>query len=60
MHPSYTKRKKWEHNGAVHQISVEFKKAYNSMKSDILCNILIHGRTKFRVTEFGVDINIQA
>ena len=37
--------KKWEHNEAVHQLFIEFKKAYDSVRREALDNILI---------EFGV------
>ncbi|KAJ4446785.1 hypothetical protein ANN_13483 [Periplaneta americana] len=34
-------RKKWEYKGTVHQIFVDFKKAYDSVKRDVLYNIFI-------------------
>jgi hypothetical protein len=37
--------KKWEYNGTVHQLSVDFKKAYDSVRRVVLYNILI---------EFGI------
>jgi hypothetical protein len=37
--------KKWEYNETVHQLLVDFKEAYNSVKREVLFNILI---------EFGV------
>jgi hypothetical protein len=37
-------RKKWEFNGTVHQLFTDFKKAYNSVRREILYNI---------ITEFG-------
>ena len=37
--------KKWEHNEAVHQLSIDFKKAYDSVRREALYNILI---------EFGI------
>jgi hypothetical protein len=33
--------KKWEYNGAVHQLFVDFKKAYDSVRREDLYNILI-------------------
>jgi hypothetical protein len=37
--------KKWEYNGTVHQLFIDFKKAYDSIKREILYNILV---------EFGI------
>jgi len=37
--------KKWEYSEAVHQLFIDFKKAYDSFRSEVLCNILI---------EFGI------
>jgi hypothetical protein len=37
-------QKKWEYNGTVHQPFIDFKKAYNSVRREVLYNIL---------TEFG-------
>jgi hypothetical protein len=37
--------KKWEYNGMVHQLFIDFKKAYDSVRREVLYNILI---------EFGV------
>ena len=34
-------RKKWEYNEAVHQLFIDFKKAYNSVRREVLYNILI-------------------
>jgi hypothetical protein len=36
---------KWEYNGTVHQLFIDFKKAYDSVKREVLYNILL---------EFGV------
>ena len=33
--------KKWEYNGAVHQLSIDFKKAYDSIRREVLYNIVI-------------------
>jgi len=38
-------RKKWEYNGTVHQLFIDFKKAHNSVKREVLYNILL---------EFGI------
>jgi hypothetical protein len=37
--------KKWENNGSVHQLFTDFKKAYDSVRREVLYNILI---------EFGI------
>jgi hypothetical protein len=39
--------KKWEYNEAVHQLLIEFKKAYDSFRREVLYNILI---------EFGIPM----
>jgi len=33
--------KKWEYNEAVHQLFIDFKKAYDSVRREVLYNILI-------------------
>jgi hypothetical protein len=37
--------RKWEYNGTVHQLFIDFKKAYDSVRREVLYNILI---------EFGI------
>jgi len=37
--------KKWEYNEAVHHLFIDFKKAYDSVRREVLYNILI---------EFGI------
>ena len=37
--------KKWEYNEAVHQLFIDFKAAHNSVRREVLYNILI---------EFGI------
>ena len=37
--------KKWEHNEAVHQLFIDFQKAYDSVRREVLYSILI---------EFGI------
>jgi hypothetical protein len=37
--------KKWEYNGTVHQLFINLKEAYDSVKKEALCDILI---------EFGI------
>jgi hypothetical protein len=38
--------KKWEYNGTVHQLFIDFRKAYDSVRRDVLHNVLI---------EFGIQ-----
>jgi hypothetical protein len=38
--------KRWEYNGTVHQLFIDFKKAYDSVRREALYNILI---------EFGIS-----
>jgi hypothetical protein len=33
--------KKWEYNETVHQLFIDFKKAYDSVRREVLYNILI-------------------
>jgi hypothetical protein len=33
--------KKWEYNGTVHKIFIDFRKAYDSVKREVLYNILL-------------------
>jgi hypothetical protein len=33
--------RKWEYNGIVHQLFIDYKKAYDSVKKETLYNILI-------------------
>jgi hypothetical protein len=42
-------RKKWEYNEAVNQLFLDFKKAYDSVRMDVLYNILI---------KFGVPMKL--
>jgi hypothetical protein len=42
-------RKKWEYNETVHQLFIDFKKAYDSVRREVLYNNLI---------EFGVPMKL--
>jgi hypothetical protein len=33
--------KRWEYNGTVHQLFIDFKKAYDSVRREVLYNTLI-------------------
>ena len=44
-----THETKWEYNEAVHQIFIDFKKAYDSVRREVLYNILI---------EFGIPTKL--
>jgi hypothetical protein len=41
--------KKWEYNGTVHHLFIDFKKAYHLVRREVLYNILI---------EFGIPRNL--
>jgi hypothetical protein len=41
--------KKWEYNETVHQLFIDFKKAYDSVKREVLYNIVI---------DFGVPMKL--
>jgi hypothetical protein len=42
-------QKKWEYNEAVHQLLIDFKKAYDPVRREVLYNILI---------EFGIPMKL--
>jgi len=42
-------KKKWEYNEALHQLFIDFKKANNSIRKEVLYNILI---------EFGIPMKL--
>jgi hypothetical protein len=42
-------RKKWEYSEAVHQLFIDFKKAYDSVRMEVLYNIFI---------EFGIPMKV--
>jgi hypothetical protein len=48
FHSSDTE-KEWEYNETVHQLFIDFKKAYNSVRREVLYSILI---------EFGVPMKL--
>jgi hypothetical protein len=41
--------KKWEYNVTIHELFIDFKKAYDSVRKEVLYNIL---------TEFGVPMKL--
>jgi hypothetical protein len=41
--------KKWEYNGVLHQLFIEFKKAYGSVRRKVLYSVLI---------EFGISLKL--
>jgi len=47
IYPTFIKylRKKWKYNAALHQLFIDFKKAYDLVRREVLYNIL---------TEFGI------
>jgi hypothetical protein len=59
-------RKKWEYNGTVHQLFIDFKKGYDSVRKEVLYNILIEsgisrklaGLIKIRLDETYSKVHI--
>jgi hypothetical protein len=49
MHSSVTGKKKWEYKETVLQLITDFKKAYDSVRKEVLYNILI---------EFGLPMKV--
>jgi hypothetical protein len=49
LHSSDTREKKWEYTETVHQLFIDFKKASDSTRREVLYNILI---------EFGVPMKL--
>ena len=43
--------KKWEYNEAAHQLFIDFKKAYDSFRKEVMYNILI---------EFGIHMHLES
>jgi hypothetical protein len=41
--------KKWEYNETVHQLFIDFKKAYNSVRREVLYNILIESGVPMKI-----------
>ena len=53
--------KKWEYNGTVHPLFIDFKNVYDSVEREVLYNIL----TEFGIFEIGIieiskDISVLA
>jgi hypothetical protein len=47
-----------EYNGTVHQLFIDFKKAYDSVKREVLYNILLEfGKTKKLVRLIKICLN---
>jgi hypothetical protein len=42
-------KKKWEYNKAVHQLFIDFKKPYDSVRREVLCNMLV---------QFGIPVKL--
>ena len=49
LHCSTLQKNKWEYNEAVHQLVVDIKKTYHSVRMEVLYNILI---------EFGIPMKL--
>ena len=44
--------KKWEYNEAVHRLFIDFKKAYYSVRREVLYNILMEFGTPKKLVSF--------
>jgi negative regulator of genetic competence, sporulation and motility len=49
LHLSDTRKRKWEYNETVHQLFIDFKKAYDSVRREVMYSILL---------EFGVPMKL--
>ena len=55
-------RKKWEYNEEVHQLFIYFKKAYNSVRREVLYKVLIEfgiPRKLVRLIKMSLTENLQ-
>jgi len=50
-------QKKWEYNNAVHQLFIDFKKAYDSVRRDVLYNIVIEFGIAMKLERLNVCLN---
>jgi hypothetical protein len=44
-------KKKWEYNGTVHQLFIDFRKAYDSVRREVLYKILIEFGTSRKLVK---------
>jgi hypothetical protein len=51
----YILEKKWEYNGMVHQLFIDFKKAYDSFKREVLYNILLVSGIPMKLINMSVN-----
>jgi hypothetical protein len=49
VHSSNIEEKNWRYSGTVHVLFIDFEKAYDSVKREVLYNILI---------EFGIPVKL--
>jgi hypothetical protein len=42
---------KWEYNETVHQLFIDFKKAYGSVRREVLYHILIEFRVPMKISQ---------
>ena len=50
-------RKKWEYSEAEHQLFVDFKKAYDSVRREVLYNILIEFRILMKLVRLSKKLS---
>jgi hypothetical protein len=45
----YWREKKWEYNKTVHRVFIDFKKAYDSVRKEVMYSILIEFRVPMKL-----------
>jgi hypothetical protein len=45
--------KKWVYNETVHQLFIDFKKAYDSVRREVLYNIIIESEVPSKLSVYG-------
>ena len=49
--------KKWEYNEALHKLSIDFKKAYDSVSREVLYNILLEFGVPKKLVRLGKNVS---
>ena len=51
----YLKKKKWEYNETVHHLFIDFKKAYDSVRREVLYSIHIEYGIPMKLVRQGIS-----